>query len=61
MEEPSTFADAEKRASASEDSYDLLPYSDLCFAYTHPDVLATVATMLGMQPAPPMRCRVLEM
>jgi SAM-dependent methyltransferase/methyltransferase-like protein len=42
-------------------SYDEIPYSNLPFAYTHPDCLATVATLLGMAPAPVTRCRVLEL
>lgn len=42
-------------------SYDRLPYPNLSFAQTHPDRLATLATLLGMRPAPVEHCRVLEM
>jgi tRNA G46 methylase TrmB len=28
---------------------------------THPDRLATLATLFGLRPAPPQRCRVLEL
>ena len=42
-------------------SYDETPYPSHSFAYTHPDCLATVATLLGMDPAPVEQCRVLEL
>src|SRR5262249_14504487 len=42
-------------------SYDEVPYDSLPFAESHPDTLATVATLLGMTPAPVTRCRVLEL
>jgi len=42
-------------------SYDELPYGDQAFYYTHPDWLATIATLFGMQPAAVDRCRVLEL
>src|SRR5262245_40416018 len=42
-------------------SYDEVPYESLPFAQTHPDRLATVATLFGMRPAPADRCRVLEL
>lgn len=41
--------------------YDELPYPGLPFAETHPDRLATMATLYGMMPAPVERCRVLEL
>src|SRR5438045_961381 len=41
--------------------YDVLPYGDRTFPRTHPDLLATVAMLFGMAPAPPERCRVLEL
>ncbi len=41
--------------------YDQLPYVSNPFAQTHPDRLATIATLLGMSPAPVERCRVLEL
>src|SRR5262245_4723292 len=42
-------------------SYDEVPYESFPFASTHPDRLATVATLFGMQPAPADRCQVLEL
>ena len=42
-------------------SYDELPYGDNCFAYTHPDHMATVARLHGLSPTPPAGCRVLEL
>jgi len=42
-------------------AYDQLPYPGLPFAQTHPGRLATLAALHGMQPAPPARCRVLEL
>lgn len=42
-------------------SYDEVTYPSLAFAYTHPDRLATVASLFGMKPAPVEACRVLEL
>jgi methyltransferase-like protein/2-polyprenyl-3-methyl-5-hydroxy-6-metoxy-1,4-benzoquinol methylase len=42
-------------------SYDEVPYDSYPFVQTHPDRLATVATLLGMQPASVAHCRVLEL
>src|SRR5687768_17974910 len=42
-------------------SYDAVPYSVGAFPQTRPDRLATVAKLFGMRPAPPSRCRVLEL
>jgi methyltransferase-like protein/SAM-dependent methyltransferase len=42
-------------------SYDELPYPSHPYPQTHPDHLATIATLLGMKPAPADRCRVLEL
>src|SRR5262249_10252810 len=42
-------------------SYDDMPYSNNPFYHTHPDCLATVATLFGMTPPPVPRCRVLEL
>jgi methyltransferase-like protein/SAM-dependent methyltransferase len=42
-------------------SYDEVLYPSYTHAQTHPDRLATVATLLGMKPAPVERCRVLEL
>jgi len=41
--------------------YDELPYPSLSYAQSHPDRLATVATLRGLQPAPIEHCRVLEL
>ena len=48
-------------SSAATTSYDTVPYSVGAFPQTRPDRLATVATLFGMSPAPPSRCRVLEL
>jgi methyltransferase-like protein/SAM-dependent methyltransferase len=41
--------------------YDEVPYASRPFPQTHPDHLATVATLFGMRPPPVERCRVLEL
>jgi SAM-dependent methyltransferase len=41
--------------------YDAVPYPGHPFAQTHPDRLATLATLFGLQPPPLERCRVLEL
>jgi methyltransferase-like protein/protein-L-isoaspartate O-methyltransferase len=40
--------------------YDQIPYQSYPFAQTHPNRLATLATLHGLQPAPVTHCRVLE-
>jgi len=40
--------------------YDVIDYPGGWYPQTHPDRLATMGTLFGMQPAPPERCRVLE-
>lgn len=40
--------------------YDVTPYIDLSYVATHPNRLATMARLLGRQPAPIANCRVLE-
>jgi methyltransferase-like protein/SAM-dependent methyltransferase len=42
-------------------SYDELVYDSRAHTATHPDRMATLATLLGMRPAPVQRCRVLEL
>jgi methyltransferase-like protein/2-polyprenyl-3-methyl-5-hydroxy-6-metoxy-1,4-benzoquinol methylase len=42
-------------------SYDDVPYDSNPFAQTHPDRLATVATLLGLSPPPVERSRILEL
>jgi len=41
-------------------AYDEIIYPGRVYPQTHPDNLATLATLFGMAPAPPERCRVLE-
>ncbi len=45
----------------SDSLYDEIPYPSDPLPQTHPDRLATLAYLFGMQPAPPERCRVLEL
>lgn len=42
-------------------SYDAVLYPPRPFVQTHPDRLATLATLFGLDPTPPGRCRVLEL
>ncbi|MCU0705856.1 MAG: class I SAM-dependent methyltransferase [Fimbriiglobus sp.] len=42
-------------------SYDEVPYLSNPFAQTHPSRLYTIGTLFGLKPAPPQRCRVLEL
>jgi SAM-dependent methyltransferase len=42
-------------------AYDRVPYPGHPFAQTHPDRLATVATLFGLSPAHPASCRLLEL
>ncbi len=46
---------------AEASPYDAVPYPARAFAQTHPDRLATLATLFGLAPAPPARCTVLEL
>jgi SAM-dependent methyltransferase len=41
-------------------AYDEFAYPSQVFPQTHPNRLAVLATLLGLSPAPPARCRVLE-
>jgi methyltransferase-like protein/SAM-dependent methyltransferase len=41
-------------------SYDEVPYARYAYPRTHPDRLATIASLFGMKPAPIDHCRVLE-
>lgn len=43
------------------DRYDEVPYPNLSFHQTHPDRLATLATLIGVTPVPVSACRVLEL
>ena len=44
----------------ASNAYDAAPYPDLSYVNTHPDRLATMATLLGLSPAPVTSARVLE-
>jgi methyltransferase-like protein len=48
-------------AARSGTSYDEVPYTSHPFPQTHPDRLATIATLLGLRPVPVQGCRVLEL
>jgi SAM-dependent methyltransferase len=48
-------------SAAKPFSYDVVPYQSNPFPQTHPEHLATIATLFGLQPAPVERCRVLEL
>ena len=41
-------------------SYDEAPYPGRAYAHTHPDYMAVLATLLGLNPPPVVDCRVLE-
>jgi methyltransferase-like protein/SAM-dependent methyltransferase len=45
----------------SKNPYDEFPYPHLTHSHTHPAHMETMASMLGMNPAPSDRCRVLEL
>ncbi len=45
----------------ARNSYDVVPYLDRSHYSTHPDRMATIARLLGLQPAPVERARVLEL
>lgn len=47
--------------TTSHYNYDDVPYPDLCYAHSHPARLGAIATLLGLNPAPPEHCRVLEL
>jgi methyltransferase-like protein/SAM-dependent methyltransferase len=53
----SPFATMDKLSS----SYDDIPYPGHAYPQTHPDRLATLARLFGMNPAPADQCRVLEL
>ena len=42
-------------------AYDAVAYEGHAYEQTHPDRLATQATLFGLRPAPPARSRVLEL
>ena len=43
------------------DAYDRYPYESLTFPETHPETLALLGRLFGLDPADPDRCRVLEL
>jgi SAM-dependent methyltransferase len=47
--------------SRAPTTYDEVPYATHANVRSHPDRLATIATLLGLTPAPVTRCRVLEL
>jgi len=47
--------------AAVRESYEQVPYPSALQHFTHPDHLATLALLHGLSPAPPQRCRVLEL
>lgn len=55
--------DARPRAEASiaSTSYDLVAYPSYTHPQTHPDRLAVIGGLFGLDPAPATRCRVLEL
>src|SRR5689334_2085828 len=59
--EAATTAPPAQVAASATSSYDTVPYSVGAFPQTRPDRSATIATLFGLQPAPPTRCRVLEL
>lgn len=46
---------------ADINSYDEVPYESYAFPQSHPDRLATIASLFGMSPTPIENCRVLEL
>jgi methyltransferase-like protein/2-polyprenyl-3-methyl-5-hydroxy-6-metoxy-1,4-benzoquinol methylase len=52
---------ARSRGEAVVNAYDAVPYPSYPLPQTHPDRLATLATLLGMKPARVNCCRVLEL
>ena len=45
---------------AAHTAYDEFAYPSQVFPQTHPNRLSVIATLLGLTPAPPGRCRLLE-
>jgi methyltransferase-like protein len=48
-------------AEASATNYDQVPYTNYVFSFTHPARLGVLPALLGMRPADPAHCRVLEL
>jgi len=49
------------RMNTPPTNYDLVAYPSYTHPQTHPDRLAVIGSLFGLQPAPPARCRVLEL
>src|SRR5262249_13154958 len=49
------------RMPTSATSYDEVPYLAHAFFYTHPESLAMIALLYGLEPPPIEHCRVLEL
>ncbi|HVS70768.1 MAG TPA: class I SAM-dependent methyltransferase [Phycisphaerae bacterium] len=47
-------------ASLPDSPYDRVPYTSYPYPQATPERMATIATLFGLHPAPPERCRVLE-
>jgi methyltransferase-like protein len=45
----------------SQNTYDQVPYPNMSYTQSHPDRMATVATLMGMNPPPIQHCRVIEL
>ncbi len=58
---PPVGAQLRSAPNASEYSYDQVLYPNDPFPQTHPDRIATIATLFGMDAAPVTNCRVLEL
>ena len=54
-------AQAREEERSVRDSYDRVPYPSASQHRTHPDHLAALAILHGLEPAPPDHCRVLEL
>lgn len=56
-----TIAQAREEERSVREAYDRVPYPSASQHRTHPDHLAALAILHGLEPAPPDRCRVLEL
>src|SRR6187549_342213 len=54
-------AQAREAERTVREAYDRVPYPSSSQHRTHPDHLAVLALLHGLEPAPPERCRVLEL
>src|SRR3954447_26450342 len=58
---PASSSSSSSSSPEAISSFDVLPYPHRAFAQSHPDVLATVATVFGMTPPAIETARVLEL